>query len=71
MTTGGKSHEGTHVKEAIRKTLILAAVVIPVGVCGCVAGAATGDMPPVIFGAVAIAGGLTLAVMVALATRKG
>ncbi|MFK4116850.1 hypothetical protein [Streptomyces longwoodensis] len=71
MTIGDKSNKGMRVKEAIRRTLILSAVAIPVGVCGCVAGVVTGDTPPIIFGAVAIAGGLTLAVMAALATRKG
>jgi uncharacterized membrane protein HdeD (DUF308 family) len=59
------------IKEAIRKTLIFSAIAILAGVCGCIAGAATGDTPPIVFGAVAIAGGLILAVMAALARRKG
>ncbi|MEU3507069.1 hypothetical protein ABZ733_03965 [Streptomyces longwoodensis] len=58
-------------KEAIRKTLVFSAIAILAGIGGCVAGAATGDVPPIVFGAVAIAGGVILAVMAALATRKG
>ncbi|MFF1449394.1 hypothetical protein ACFVYF_14755 [Streptomyces sp. NPDC058274] len=58
-------------QEAIRKTLIFSVIAIIAGVCGCIAGAATGDTPPIIFGAVAITGGVVLAVMAALARRKG
>jgi hypothetical protein len=58
------------VKGAIRKTLIFSAVAILAGVCGCLAGVATDDVPPTVFGAVAIAGGLILAVMAMLATRR-
>lgn len=57
-------------EEAIRNTLIFSAIAILAGVCGCIAGAATGDKPPIVFGAVAIAGGLILAVMAAFAIRK-
>ncbi|MEH0639717.1 MULTISPECIES: hypothetical protein [Streptomyces] len=59
------------IEEAIWKTLIFSAIAILAGVCVCIVGAATGDTPPIIFGAVAIAGGLILAVMAALARRKG
>ncbi|WP_330467922.1 hypothetical protein OG547_23385 [Streptomyces longwoodensis] len=61
----------TRVKEAVRKTLIFSAIAILAGVCGCIAGVATGDVPPIAFGAVAIAGGVILAVMAGLATREG
>ncbi|MET7441385.1 hypothetical protein ACWERY_06670 [Streptomyces sp. NPDC004082] len=58
------------ITEAIRKTLIFSAIAIVAGVCGCIAGTATGDKPPIFFGAVAIAGGIILAVMAVLAKRK-
>jgi predicted RND superfamily exporter protein len=63
--------EETHVKEAIRATLIFSAIAILAGIFGCISGAATGDTPPIIFGSVAIACGLIMAVLVALAIRKG
>ncbi|KUN33628.1 hypothetical protein AQJ30_33300 [Streptomyces longwoodensis] len=58
-------------KEAVRKTLTFSAIAILAGVCGCIAGVANGDVPPIAFGAVAIAGGGILAVMAGLATREG
>jgi hypothetical protein len=37
------------VKEAIQKTLIFSAIAIPADVCGCLAGVATDDVPPMTF----------------------
>ncbi|WP_420036231.1 hypothetical protein ACN2WE_31970 [Streptomyces sp. cg28] len=56
--------------EAIKKTLAFSAILIVGGAVGCIAGVSTGDTPPVVFGAVAVACGLVLAVSSMLARRK-
>jgi uncharacterized membrane protein HdeD (DUF308 family) len=61
---------GAQMNEAVRKTLIFSAVLILGGVCGCVAGASTGDTPPIVFGAAAIVSGTVLAILAVLARRK-
>ncbi|MGY0019365.1 hypothetical protein [Streptomyces sp. cg35] len=56
--------------EAINKTLAFSAILVAGGAVGCIAGVTTGDTPPVVFGAIAVACGLVLTVFSVLARRK-
>lgn len=56
--------------DAIRNVRIFSAITIVGGICACVAGTVTGDIVPVVLGAVAVVGGVFLAVLALLAQRK-
>lgn len=74
VTTKGFSvnNEGKRIstREAVRKTVIFSTILVVGGLFGCIAGSATGDTPPIVFGGVAIVCGIVLGILSLLAHRK-
>ncbi|CAM5439055.1 hypothetical protein SCALM49S_04299 [Streptomyces californicus] len=57
-------------RDAVRAVRIFSIILMVGGLCGCVAGFATGDGVPKVLGAIAAACGVLLAVIAVLAGRK-
>lgn len=56
--------------DAVRKTLVLSVILIAGGLCACVAGLITGDVPPVVMGGTGTACGALLAAFSVLSHRR-
>lgn len=56
--------------ESVRTTLIFSAIAIAVGLGGCIFGFSSDGAPSIVFGSVALAGGVILAFLSVLAHRK-
>ena len=62
--------KGASTDEAIKAVRTFSAVLVIGGIAACIAGTVTGDVVPIILGAIAAASGVTLAVFAFLGHRK-
>jgi uncharacterized membrane protein HdeD (DUF308 family) len=70
MSGDGMRRKGSSMDEAVRGVRTFSAVLMIGGICACIAGTVTGDVVPIVLGAIAAVSGVILAVFAFLGHRK-